>query len=273
MKPAPGSGSLRIEHVAGQSAVTSAVCADPFRLLLPVPRGPSAWVCTSSFGGGLVAGDQTSLDLELTTGARCYLGSQASTKVYRGRAHAACGHHTYARLGAGAVLVFAPDPVQPFAGALYEQRQTFWLAPSASLVLVDWVTAGRAARGERWAFSRYRSRNELWIGDTCRLIDALRLDPADGAIGGAGRMGRFNVLATVVITGPAVASAAGEVMRAIEATPVGRRAGLVQSASPFADGVLVRLAGTSVEEVTRTLRGHLAFLRDVLHDDPWQRKW
>jgi urease accessory protein len=27
---------------------------------------------------------------------------------------------------------------------------------------VDWFTSGRAARGERWAFDRFQSRNEVW---------------------------------------------------------------------------------------------------------------
>jgi urease accessory protein UreH len=132
------------------------------KLLTPRARGLSAWACTSSFGGGLVAGDQTRLDVRVGAGARCFLGTQAATKVYRNPASLPSGHETTALLEKDSLLVFAPDPVQAFAKSTYAQRQTFHLAPDASLVLLDWFTSGRAARGERWAFSHFSSRNEVF---------------------------------------------------------------------------------------------------------------
>src|SRR5690349_13789670 len=159
-----GSGALTVRVVAGQSTVTSALAASPLKLLTPRSRGPSVWACTSSFGGGLVAGDQTRLELRIEEGARCYLGTQASTKIYRNPSQAPCGHGTRAVLGPGALLVFAPDPVQAFTDSCYTQRQEFQLAPDASLALLDWFTAGRTARGERWQFRRLRSRNSVHLG-------------------------------------------------------------------------------------------------------------
>lgn len=157
-----GRASLEVQIVSGESAVTSSYATSPLKLLTPHSRGQSVWAYTSSFGGGLVAGDQTRLDLRIGHGARCFLGTQASTKIYRNPAALASGHVTRATLEAGSLLVFAPDPVQAFAGSIYAQRQEFRLASDASLVLLDWFTCGRAARGERWEFSRFQSRNEVW---------------------------------------------------------------------------------------------------------------
>mgnify|MGYP003348059014 CR=1 FL=1 len=56
-----GRATLDVERVAGASAVTSAYATSPVKLLVPRARGPSAWVCMTSFGGGLVGGDQTRL--------------------------------------------------------------------------------------------------------------------------------------------------------------------------------------------------------------------
>ena len=66
----PGSvqASLVIGLVAGASAVTSARATNPLKLLTPRPRGASVWAYTSSFGGGLVAGDQTCLHLTVDDG-------------------------------------------------------------------------------------------------------------------------------------------------------------------------------------------------------------
>ena len=154
--------SSDLERVAGASAVTSAYATSPVKLLVPRARGPSAWVCMTSFGGGLVGGDQTRLTARIGPGARCYLGTQSSTKVYRRQGAKVCHHRTDMRLEADSLLVFAPDPVQAFAGSAYSQSQSVHLAPGASLLMVDGVVSGRMARGERWKFDCLELRNELW---------------------------------------------------------------------------------------------------------------
>src|SRR5260221_2506152 len=137
-----GSAQLTVESVSGQSAVTSAFASTPLKLLMPRSRGQSVWAYTSSFGGGLVAGDQTRLELILGDETRCFMGTQASTKIYRNPHSRPCGHVTEAHLGAGALLGFAPDPLQAFQESSFHQSQIFHLASNSGLVLVDWFSAG-----------------------------------------------------------------------------------------------------------------------------------
>lgn len=66
------------------------------------------------------------------------------------------------RIAAGAALWLGTDPVQPFAGSRYAQTQIFEVEPGGSVGLVDWVTEGRSARGERWAMDGWRGKNEIW---------------------------------------------------------------------------------------------------------------
>jgi urease accessory protein len=147
-----GCAHLEVEMVFGESTATSAQATSPMKLLTPCARGKSVWSYASNFGGGLVAGDETRLDLRIGADARCFFGTQASTKVYRNPAHLPCSHTTRATLASGSLLVFAPDAVQAFAGSSYRQRQEFHLASGAGLVLLDWFNSGRGARGEPWAF-------------------------------------------------------------------------------------------------------------------------
>ncbi|MDB6108831.1 MAG: urease accessory protein UreD [Pedosphaera sp.] len=268
-----GSGHLEVEVVSGQSAVTSVWASSPLKLLTPRSRGPSVWACLSSFGGGLVAGDETSLTLRLGEQARCFVSTQASTKVYRNPDSRPCSHQLKATLGRGALLALAPDPVQAFAGASYRQRQEFHLEPGSGLVLVDWLSSGRAACGERWAFSRFQSRNDVFLGGERAFVDSLLIDPADGPLEGSERMGRFNCLALVLVMGDALRAASAQLLEQVAARPVTRRASLVCSASPVAEGALIRCAGETVEEVGREIHRQLAFLPGFLHDDPWARKW
>ncbi|HMP84976.1 MAG TPA: urease accessory protein UreD, partial [Verrucomicrobiota bacterium] len=126
---APGRAMLEVEMVFHESTVTSAAASSPMKLLTPTARGKSAWAYTSSFGGGLVAGDKTQLHVTVSAGARCFLGTQSSTKVYRNPAALPCEHTTHATVSEDALLVFAPEPVQAFADSHYSQRQEFFLAP------------------------------------------------------------------------------------------------------------------------------------------------
>lgn len=259
--------------VFGESTVTSSFATSPMKLLAPRSRGRSVWAYTSSFGGGMVAGDQTRLDVQLRPGTCCFLGTQASTKIYRNPAALPSGHETRATLEAGSLLVFAPDPVQAFARSMYSQRQRFDLAPDASLVLLDWFTSGRAARGERWEGSRFASRNEVFVDGRCVFLDSLLLTPDDGELGANHRLGRFNCIATVLLLGPALQRLAARLLESIKSAPVARRADLVFSASLLADGAVLRIAGVSVEAVGRLIHRHLRPVSEQLGDDPWARKW
>jgi urease accessory protein len=170
------------------------------------------------------------------------------------------------------LLVFAPDVVQAFADSTYAQRQDFHLAPTAGLVLVDWLASGRTERGEQWAFHRYQSRNQVFVAGERRVIDSLRLDPAEGPLASGSRAGRYHCLAMLLLLGPSLAKAAEVLLADIGAREVPCRAALAASVSPVADGALLRVAGATVESVRHELHRHLAFLPALLGDEPWERK-
>lgn len=268
-----GSGELHVASVAGRSSVVCSWARSPIRLLTPRWGGESVWAYTSSFGGGMVAGDRTRLDVRVDAGATLFLGTQSSTKIYRNPARLACSHELNADIGPGALLALAPDAVQCFANSSYAQRQNFVLAPDGNLAMVDWLSSGRVARLERWAFHRYFSRNEVRRGGKTVFLDPLLLDNSGGAAAGRFQGGRFDCLASVLLLGPKLEFHAKALLAAIASEPVVPRASLIVSASPCADGLVMRLAGASVEEVGRAIQRHLSFLSGLLQDDPWARKW
>jgi urease accessory protein len=90
----------------------------------------------------------------------------------------------------------------------------------------------------------------------------------------ARRMDRFNCVALAVASGPHVSSAAARLVGVIGSAPAPPRADVLLSAAPIADdGVLVRVAGRSAEQVGAVLRQHLAFVPALLGDDPWACRW
>lgn len=271
--PTPGSARLHVGCHQGTSFVASLQSTSPLRLLAPVSRGPSVWAYASSFGGGMLAGDETQLDLRLDPGARGFVGTQSATKVYRNPLDLPCGHRTRATLAPHALLAFLPEPVQPFAESSYHQHQEFRLADSAGLVLLDAVTAGRPARDERWAFARYESRTRVVVADQTRFLDVLALRPDDGPLPAPHRLGRFDALAVLLVLGPPLRELAARLLATVAARPITRRAPLVATAGPLADGALVRIAGERTEDVLAEVRRLLDPLPSLLGDDPWSRHW
>lgn len=248
---------LAIEHVRGRSVVTRARSEAPLRLLAPDGGGHAAWVFQSSLGGGFVGEDRVGLRVDVAAGASLFLGSQASTKVYRGARSAL---EIEATVGEAATLVAWPDPAVCFAGARFEQTQSFALAAGSRLVAVDAWTAGRIARGERWAFERLQMRLRVAIEGRRVLDDAILLDPTHGGL--ADRLGGYDAFATIVLVGldaPALADALGAPL-------------VTASAWPW--GTVLRVAARSTEQLAGAVRSLVHDrVTSLLGADPLCRKW
>ena len=265
-----GAGSLRFVRAGTRTVVHTARARSPLRLLMPNNHGDGAWVYVASLGGGLVDGDALSLSVDVEAGASAFVGTQASTKVYR--SPRGTSQRLVARVGAGALLAALPDPVSCFAGARYVQEIDVALDDdTATVVLVDALTCGRAARGERWAFGRYAARTRVRIGGRLVVLDALRLDPAQGDV--AARMGRFDAIATIVAAGPRAGGVRERLLAAAStaATREASRLHAVTVLSPTAS--IGRLAATSAREAVAAVRALLAPLAGELGDDPFARRW
>jgi urease accessory protein len=227
-------------------------------------------VYAATFGGGLVGGDEIHLSVDVKNGARALMTTQASTKVYRSLRPSR--QTIVATVEPGALLAVIPDPIVCFAEADFTQHQRYELDAAASLVVVDWVTSGRHAAGERWAFCRYESRLEITRGTEPVVFDAVLLERDLDSV--AERMDRFEVIVTAVITGPLVSAAIESLVARTAIERIVHRADLVVSAARLRDGgLLLRMAGTSVEHAGRVVRDYLAFVSPLVGDDLWSRKW
>ena len=270
VKAAPGVGVLDIARVERRSVVRRAYATSPLRWLTPRTHGPAAWVYASSYGGGLVGGDELRLTISIGTGASAFVSSQASTKIYRSRDRSSAA--VEATVAAGGHLVLWPDPVVCYAGSSFRQSQCVELRDDGALILVDTMTSGRRASGERWQFAEYANRMTVRQEGRVVLFDSTRLSGVEGDL--AARLGRFDVLCSVVMVGRRFRENVRAIMDSIGSRPIERRADLLLSAAPLGDnGCLLRIVGRSTEQVTGVVRGYLSFLSCLLGGDPWTRKW
>jgi urease accessory protein len=270
-QPALGSARLAFCRSGPKTVLAKAFAKNPLRLLAPRNHGDAAWVFLSNLGGGLVDGDRLDVDVDVRERAAALIGTQASTKVYR--SPSGCSQHLHALVGEEAALAIVPDPVVCFAGAHYEQDTRIRLSATGSVLLVDGYTCGRSARGERWAFHRYASRTSIERGGAPIFVDATRLDPAIGSI--AQRLGRFDVVLSLVAIGPRFASVRRTMLESFASFGAPTRGGsLIAAASPVGhDGALARVVADRFEKASTALRPSFDALADVLGDNPFVRKW
>jgi urease accessory protein len=256
-----GHGSIVCRRGPEASFFEEVRAESPLRFLLPKPAGCfAASVCFGSFGGGLVGGDALDIALRVEEGATLLATTQASTKAFRGETRQSL------RARVDGTLLLLPDPVSCFAGASYGAAIDIELGERGSLVLVDAFTSGRAAYGERWAFTRLESRIHVTRGKKPVVRDAIVLDGRHGAIDG--RFGVFDAFATVLALGPQAASVVGSLLEPAGASPLYAPSRLSTEA-----GAIVRILGDRSEAVTATLRSRLDALVDLCGIDPYASRW
>lgn len=259
---------LSFRRAGPRTVIETAFAESPLRLLTPKNHGRAAWAYTSTLGGGMVDGDAIRLHVDVREGAAAVLASQGQNRIYRSAR--GCRSELVADVADGALLALLPDATVCFAGASYEQKTELRLARGASAVLVDILSCGRAARGERWAFRRYSGELSIRLGDRLVAAERLLLDPAHGPL--AERLGRFDALCTIVLAGEAVLEDRAAIARRIEAMPLVPRAARIEQSNDLGGALLLRIAAASGEDAMRAVRDYLHFLPELLGDDPYARR-
>ncbi|KAK0735525.1 UreD urease accessory protein-domain-containing protein [Apiosordaria backusii] len=167
-----GEGHLRAKLLPhGNSGLESFKYQYPLKLISPSrpSETQSVLVFLLSYGGGLVGGDHVKLKVDVQPKAKLTMVTQGHTKVFTSTApDTVTRQDMNVHIACEGGLCLLPDPVQPFAGSVYEQTQIFHLEEDASLCLLDWVTRGRTARGEDWSFDCWVGRNEIWTVPTAK---------------------------------------------------------------------------------------------------------
>lgn len=229
---APGEGRLVVQLLPHAiSALSTIKFQYPLKLISPSPSAgqKSVLVFLLTYGGGLVGGDQVHLVIDVKPNAKLSIVTQGHTKIFKSPSRDVITRQRLrVNIEAGAGVCLLPDPVQPFGGSVYEQCQVFTLAEGASLCLLDWVSAGRTARGEDWDLGAWGGRNEVWAtsnsGGKARLLlrDNVLLegDTADAPENFLKKkMPCLGLFGTVVFKGPLVESLAAFFIAEFSALP------------------------------------------------------
>lgn len=210
---APGEGHVVVQLLPHSiSALSTMAFQYPLKLISPSPSAnqKSVLVFLLTYGGGLVGGDQVNLLIDVRPNAKLSIVTQGHTKIFKSPSREVITRQQLrVRIETGAAVCLLPDPVQPFGRSVYEQSQIFTLGEGSSLCLLDWVSAGRTARGEDWDLGAWSGRNEVWTAahpegkGRLLLRDNVILD-GDTGEELKKRMHDLGIFGTLVLRGPRV---------------------------------------------------------------------
>lgn len=152
----------------------------------------AAEVQVTNPSGGILGGDELRMEVSLAPGCSATVLTQAANKAYGGPE---ARQDASFEVGEGAVLEYLPHHLIPYASSNYFQRTEISLARSATLLAWDAFSAGRIARGERFAYSRLFSRTRITRDGLPEVIDGFDLSPGGEPFGGYSYLAGFYILA------------------------------------------------------------------------------
>jgi urease accessory protein len=152
--------------------------------------------------GGLTGGDRLGIEVEVGSGAKAALTTQAAERIYR-RSGGVAEIDAYLTVGGGARLDWLPQETILFDRSALSRRLIADIAPTATLLAAEAVILGRAAMGET---VRQVSLTDSWrIRRGGRLIfaDGVRIEgDAASIMSGRATGGGAVAFATLVLVSP-----------------------------------------------------------------------
>ncbi|KAK2178005.1 hypothetical protein NP493_566g00023 [Ridgeia piscesae] len=257
----------------------------PLKLLCPSLASSSncQWLYPITFGGGLVEGDVITLEVEAGPGSCVLVTTQSSTKVFHCLEEKETTQHFVLHLGRRSLMAVLPDPIVCFKDARYKQTQHVNMTTNSNLLLLDWLTAGRMARGELWDFTSYASVNNVTVDGETVFRDAIRLSDSP-SVSKKTAMVDFQVIGMFLVLGPLLEDYSQALIKSLGASQSYNsrcdRSQLV-GVSPLqfhvsgaqVKGCVVRLATHSTSQAFHKLQEILEPLFPTLGGNPFENKY
>ncbi|WP_084639389.1 urease accessory protein UreD [Geitlerinema sp. PCC 9228] len=243
----------------------------PLKIQRPFyPEGPQ--VCHTvalHTAGGMVGGDRLSQELTLQPQAQVLFTTAAASKVYRSE-EAIARHQVHLHVQADAHLEWLPQETIVFNGARYHQDMRVALAPEATWLGWEITRFGRSARGERFERGTWRSRIEVWQGETPLWIDRQYLIGGSPMLDSLSGLAGQSVIATLVWLGKPVSADVVAKSRNLYSFPEGE---IGVTRLPM--GMLCRYRGSSTVDARQWLVAVWGWLRQTFRQRPvcYPRVW
>lgn len=215
---APWLASLRLRFVR-DGATTRLVERDhrgPLRVQKPLyPEGPA--ICHAIMlhpPGGVVGGDQLTIDIAADAGAHAFLTTPGAAKWYRANGKVSRQRVTL-RVGAGAACEWMPQESIVYNAAHVEMQHDVDLAEGARYVGMEVLCFGRRASNERFDTGVVRQRTRIRLAGKLVWWEQGAITPGPAMDSVLGLRG-YTVCATLIAVGQPVPTALLASLRALD---------------------------------------------------------
>jgi urease accessory protein len=206
--------ALRLEFerdaATGRTVLKSSRQEAPLRVVraFAIDDG-AALVHLHNVSGGLLGGDQLSLQVNCGCGTSVQITTTGATRIYRPRSGAPITiQANEIVVKRDALLEYLPDPLIPFAGANFVQRTAIHMEEGAGLFWWEIVAPGREARGEVFEYAKVELKTDVIAGGKLIAAERVRLEPKKRELKSLARMGPYRTWATFYVCRVGVAGMA-----------------------------------------------------------------
>lgn len=202
--------SLRAGACDGRTILEDVYFTAPYKIMKPFAlEDGGIQVMPLCASAGIMKGDCQKFDYYVGEGANLEVLSQSFEKIHKMDGGCAT-REIKIQVEANAVLSYYPQPVIPFAESAFDSDMEIHLADLTSkLFLLDVVSCGRSAAGERFAYRRFSSKVRIYRGETLIYRDNARYEPVKMPMEGIGMYEGYSHMANIFLS--AAIDGSGEV--------------------------------------------------------------
>jgi urease accessory protein len=196
---------LKLERDAGtgKTIVREQYCRVPLfiqrAIYLEDTLPAMAYVYIISPSGGILQGDQYSIDITLSNNSLAHVTTQGATRIYKMENNYGT-QMVNIKVDKGGYLEYIPDQIIPFRSSRFYQDVELRIHENATMIYSEIIVPGRVASGEKFEYDicyiKTIARNQ---SGKPRFIDIVKLEPKKDDLKADGILGNFEVLGTIYV--------------------------------------------------------------------------
>lgn len=194
--------SIRTGSRDGKTILEDLSFTAPYKVMTPFPKedgGISIMpLCASA---GIMEGDVQEFTFQISEGSNLEFLSQSFDKVHKMKEGLARRSVT-AEVKKNAVFCYYPQPVIPYAQSAFESDMKIHLEDESSrFFLMEIISCGRKASGERFRYRKYASKVSVWRSGSLIYRDNTLYEPEKMDMEGIGMYEGYTHMANIFLTG------------------------------------------------------------------------
>jgi urease accessory protein len=268
---------LESEPGTGKTVIREQYCRVPLfiqrAIYLEETLPEMAYIYIISPSGGILQGDQYSIDITLSNNALAHITTQGATRVYKMEKNYGT-QIVNIKVGEGSYLEYIPDQIIPFRNSRFYQEVELVVHDSATLIYSETIVPGRVASGEKFVYDicyiKTIAKNQ---SGKRRFIDTVKLDPKKKALTADGILGNFDIVGTIYIVTKEsyLKDVQYNINVKIKEFEVESKLSGGTSILPARQGIIVRILGKTTEDVKNLIFEVVRIARNQILGAPFSK--